>query len=123
MTSFTYKILCKAWRRCADGLADRHMSLPSGTSQADAVRLRKTCRRCRQPLYDNGTNEHFPVAGIGVMHLECARAYCSESGITLEEAVPICKHWRLKGHCIYQVNFNSFHCTARIGFWTSEHVS
>ena len=50
------------------------------------------------------------MAGIGIMHLECARQYCSLQGIELEEAVPICKHWRLKGHCIYQVTLNPSAC-------------
>ena len=79
------------------------MSLPSGTAQAEEIKLRKTCRGCKQRLYDGGQDEHFPVAGIGIMHIECARRFCSEKGMELNDAVPICKHWHLKGHCIYQV--------------------
>ena len=79
------------------------MSLPSGTALAEDIKLRKSCRGCKQPLYNGGQDDHFPVAGIGIMHLRCAKQYCLEQGIALDEAVPICKHWRLKGHCIYQV--------------------
>ena len=79
------------------------MNLPSGTAQAEQIKLRKTCRGCKQPLYGSCQDEEFAVAGIGIMHLECARQYCSQQGMELEDAVPICKHWHLKGHCIYQV--------------------
>ena len=44
------------------------------------------------------------------MHLACAREYCQEQGITLEDAVPICKHWRLKGQCIYEVSLSGPVC-------------
>ncbi len=38
---------------------------------------------------------HFAVAGIGIMHLECARRYCLTSKAwSSKQAVPICKHWR-----------------------------
>ena len=84
--------------------------LPTGTCQADEFRLRKTCRRCRKPLYEDEQHEHFPIAGVGVMHLGCAQEYCQEQGITLEDAVPICKHWRLKGHCIYEVSLSDLVC-------------
>ena len=84
--------------------------LPTGTWQADDFRLRKTCRKCRQPLYGDGHSGHFPIAGVGVMHLGCAREYCQGQGITLEDAVPICKHWRFKGLCIYEVSLSGLAC-------------
>ena len=82
------------------------MNLPSGTAQAEQIKLRKTCRGCKQPLYGGCQDGDFAVAGIGIMHLECARRYCSQQGMELEDAVPICKHWHLKGHCIYQVSYS-----------------
>ena len=82
------------------------MSLPSGTAQAEQIKLRKTCRGCKQPLYGAAQDEDFAVAGVGIMHLECAKRYCLQQGMALEDAVPICKHWHLKGLCIYQVGHN-----------------
>ena len=66
----------------------------------------KTCRRCAEPLpgdcHDWSAGITFPVAGIGSMHIACAEAHCLQQGISLEHATPVCKHWTMRGFCIYQ---------------------
>ena len=38
------------------------------------------------------------------MHNRCAQSYCQQHGLTLEQATPICKHWRYRGFCIYEAS-------------------
>jgi hypothetical protein len=67
-----------------------------------ACYLRKTCRRCAGALFTEDDEKTFPVAGIGTMHRQCALDHCLEQDLTLEEATPVCKHWRTRGYCIYE---------------------
>ena len=76
---------------------------PAYEVSVDPMHCRKTCRRCAGPLFDGSQQETFPIAGIGSMHLHCARIHCQEHNMTLEQATPICKHWRSRGCCIYEV--------------------
>ena len=47
------------------------------------------------------------MSGIGTMHDSCALSYCQQHGLTLEQATPICKHWRSRGFCIYEASTQS----------------
>ena len=75
---------------------------------AGSRRRDKTCRRCSEPLPGESSQWAagltFPVAGLGTMHIQCARVHCIEQGITLLQATPVCKHWLTRGHCIFQVS-------------------
>ncbi|BDA45808.1 hypothetical protein COCOBI_07-5950 [Coccomyxa sp. Obi] len=78
------------------------MSQTVSSCRAPTSLRTKTCRHCGQPLFADGEEESFPVSGVGTMHNRCAQSYCQQHGLTLEQATPICKHWRYRGFCIYE---------------------
>lgn len=75
-----------------------------GVNAVPDVLSRKTCRRCFGALFEGNDSETFPVAGIGTMHKQCALDHCQENDMTLQQAIPVCKHWRTRGYCIYQAS-------------------